>query len=111
MNCVLLVDDDSAVRGLLKLWLEEGGYRVIEAANGREALTDLGNADLLLTDIIMPEKEGVGLIRDARRLRAALPIIAMSGASLADSYLMIASHLGADCTLEKPISCNRLLAA
>jgi CheY-like chemotaxis protein len=110
MKRILLVDDDSAVRALLRFWLEDAGFEVLEAANGGEALADLKKADLLLTDIIMPEKEGVELIREARRSRPALPIIAMSGSSFAESYLTIAGHLGADCKLEKPIRSNCLLA-
>ena len=109
MSCVLLVDDDPAVRGLLRLFLEEAGYSVLEAKEGSEALQFLDIADVVVTDMVMPDKEGIEVIRICRRLRPKLPVIAISGAAFGESYLAIATHLGVGQALQKPISRETLL--
>ena len=83
----------------------------MEARDGTDALAHAGIADVLLTDMVMPEKEGVELIRICRRLYPRLRIVAISGASFRQSYLTVAAHLGAHRTLPKPISRNELISA
>jgi DNA-binding NtrC family response regulator len=106
MACVLVVDDEPGVRALLRHVLEREGHAVIEAANGRRAMRALHGApvDLVITDIIMPEQEGMETISEVRRLRPEIKIIAMSGGGrrLTMDFLPLASRMGADLTLEKP---------
>ena len=81
---ILIAEDDEQVRHSLTSILEEVGYSVVEASNGKEVLQDLKrSADfcLLLTDIVMPEMEGLELITQLRRYHPKLPIVAMSGTS------------------------------
>ena len=101
--------------------LEGSGHQVIAYGNGRVALDDLANhaADLVVTDIFMPEMEGLETIREVRALYPAMPIIAMSGISFADrDYLEMAEKFGAVASLKKPFRpaqltelVKRLLAA
>ena len=112
---VLVIDDDVQLRGFLREVLDQAGYRVFEAGNGNEgcALYARHHPDLVLTDIVMPEKEGMELIMELRREQPALPIIAMSGgnAGFSGSYLTVASKLGANASLAKPFTASHLLAA
>lgn len=101
------------MRVSLREMLEMAGYDVIEAANGMEAsdcLSDL-EPDVLITDIIMPEKEGIATIRDYRTMYPDLPIIAISGAGKTsdENFLEVARKLGADRTLAKPFGPQELL--
>jgi YesN/AraC family two-component response regulator len=91
--------------------LKTAGYQVAQAGNGREALALIANEppDLLLTDIVMPEKDGLELIQDVRKLQLKTTIVAMSGAARAHGYLSIARLLGAKCTLRKPVAFDHLL--
>ena len=112
---VLVIDDDAMLRGFLREVLDQAGYQVFAAANGNEG-TDLfarHRPDLVLTDIVMPEKEGMELIMELRRDHPDLPIIAMSGgnAGFSGSYLTVASKLGASATLAKPFTASQLLMA
>ena len=108
---ILLVDDDDALRRLLHGMLTDAGYEVWEAADGRQAIARVGRQpqpDLVLTDLVMPEQEGIELIRQLHAQHPALKIIAMSGAFDGD-FLRIASALGAAATLRKPIGREELL--
>jgi CheY-like chemotaxis protein len=109
---VLVVDDSEDIRVLLRDILEERGYDVFEAANGKEALSksQLLAFDVLITDLIMPEREGIETIRDLRALKPELKIIAMSGAVEA-CYLHAAKVLGADETLRKPFDAKTIVEA
>jgi CheY-like chemotaxis protein len=110
---ILIAEDDEQVRDSLTSILEEVGYSVVEASNGREVLQDLKrSADfcLLLTDIVMPEMEGLELIKHLRRYHPKLPIIAMSG-TFGGIFLNAARLLGAKETLQKPFKRAELLAA
>jgi CheY-like chemotaxis protein len=82
MRTILVVDDEDAIRGLLKSTLGMAGYIVWEACNGKEAsqLLEQFVPDLLITDLLMPEKEGIELIQEVRRSHPKIPIIAISGA-------------------------------
>lgn len=115
MARILLIEDDESVRPMLQKTLTHFGHTVIEARNGKEGL-DLfatANADLLITDIVMPEKEGLEVLMELRRLHSRVKIIAISGGGrgLASDYLFIAKQLGAGRVLEKPFSNEALLAA
>lgn len=100
---ILVVDDHEEIRILLRDILEEHGYEVFEAADGKEALakSQLLAFDLLITDLIMPEREGIETIRAMRSAKPELRILAISGAVEA-CYLQAAKVLGADATLRKP---------
>jgi CheY-like chemotaxis protein len=108
---ILVVDDDAGVREVLQSMLEAAGYSVELAINGREALAIMRHAtfDCIITDLVMPEQEGIETIKMIRRDYPDLGIIAMSGAFGGD-YLRIASYLGAHATLSKPVQLPTLLA-
>lgn len=114
-STILVIDDDVQLRGFLREVLDQAGYQVLEAGNGNEGseLFARHGPDLVLTDIVMPEKEGMELIMELRRDHPNLPIIAMSGgnAGFSGSYLTVASKLGASATLAKPFTASHLLTA
>jgi CheY-like chemotaxis protein len=115
MARILLIEDDENVRTVLYLTLVHYGHTVVEASNGREGL-DLfrqGSVDLVITDIVMPEKEGFEVLMKIRRKNPALKIIAISGGGLhnAAHYLHTAKLLGAAKVLAKPFSNEALMAA
>jgi len=107
---ILVVDDDEAVRQVLQSILMNAGYSTDIACNGKEALSLMSGSgfDLIITDLVMPEQEGIETIK---RLRVEYPdvkVIAMSGAFGGD-YLQIARFLGAHQTLLKPIRLETVL--
>ncbi|MBL9138593.1 MAG: response regulator [Verrucomicrobiales bacterium] len=112
---ILLVDDNDAIRTVLHRLLARSGFDVVEARNGVEALAahKARPADIVVTDLIMPEKEGLETILELRRMQPRLRIIAMSGGGRvrAQDYLKLASALGASRTLAKPFSEAELLKA
>jgi CheY-like chemotaxis protein len=115
MARILLIEDDDSVRTILYLTLVHCGHNVVEARNGREGL-DLfrqGVVDLVITDIVMPEKEGFEVLMKIRKKNPALKIIAISGGGLhnAAHYLHTAKLLGAAKVLAKPFSNEALMAA
>src|SRR5687768_12074125 len=81
MPKILLIDDDDAFRKVVRLALTSMGHDVIEACDGGEGLRLLkaNSIDLVLTDLIMPDKEGIETIMEIQRMRPELKIIAMSG--------------------------------
>ncbi len=115
MRQILLVDDDDLFRKMLALMLTKMGYNVVEARNGREAVNLHRHLlpDLVLMDLIMPEKEGIETIEELRRAYPAIKIIAISGGGLgrATDYLRIAKLMGADRVLAKPFSNEAIAAA
>jgi DNA-binding response OmpR family regulator len=115
MKRILLVEDENGLRELLRLNLTAMGYAVTEAANGKEALAKQESepADLVLTDLVMPEKEGVETIGELRKQYPGVKIIAMSGGgrAVADNYLKIAKIMGADLVMAKPFSFQELATA
>ena len=113
---ILLVDDDEAVRSVLRRGLVRAGYEVREAGDGRAALKLLASApaDLVITDLVMPEMEGIEFILALRKTHPKLPVIAMSGGGRAvgpDNYLKIARACGAMKILAKPFETEQLLTA
>jgi len=109
---ILIVDDEAPVRELFRDVLEEAGYLVREAPEGKTALKMLEQeaSDLLITDLVMPEREGIETIMDVRRLFPATRIISVSGA-FGGRYLQMAKLLGAQRVLQKPVRPPELLEA
>jgi two-component system cell cycle sensor histidine kinase/response regulator CckA len=109
---ILVVDDEQQIRQLFQRFLEEAGFRVAAAANGREALEIMPEvkADVVVTDLAMPEAEGMETICRLRETYPEAKIIAVSGA-FGREYLRVASLLGASVTLAKPVSAEQLIAA
>jgi len=107
MARVLVVDDDGHVRSTLRTLLESDGHEVKVADDGVSATRILGQycPDVLVTDLIMPDKEGLAMIIETRRCLPDTRIIAVSGGGLVASreYLRTAKALGADLALPKPI--------
>ncbi len=108
---IVVADDDDAVRFSIMKLLWAYGHMPVEAANGRQAIDRIrqGGVDLLITDLVMPEVEGIQTIRELRMSHPQLPIVAMSG-SVHGSYLKTARLLGANRTIIKPIDAQELLA-
>jgi CheY-like chemotaxis protein len=106
---ILVVDDDAAIRVLLREILIGAGYRVSLAADGNEAIDFVRQqaVDLVITDLFMPEREGMETIQDLLTLRPGLPIIAMSGEGR--DLLPVARLLGARATVAKPFRSEELL--
>jgi DNA-binding response OmpR family regulator len=111
MPFILVVDDELPIRKLLRHILEEAGYDVIEASDGEEAMRLARGVSiaLLITDLVMPRKEGIELIQEFRKAFTATKIIAMSGVGCGQ-YLRMAALLGADAALMKPFDAADLLA-
>jgi DNA-binding response OmpR family regulator len=104
---VLIIEDDPTLRETLVYALESRGYKVVQAANGSEGMDVFRSepTDIVVTDIVMPEKDGTSTVAELRRDFPALGIIAISGARASSSlYLKVAKHLGANRTLEKPFA-------
>ncbi len=100
---LLLVDDDPDMLALLKVWFDEAQLRVVTAASGSEALTqlDLNRPDLVITDLVMDEMDGLKLLREIHLHDPIMPVIMLSGeAQIADA--MQAAHLGVSAFLTKP---------
>lgn len=115
MREILIADDDPGTRQALKLTLEAAGYRVRVAADGAEAfsLQRESPADVLITDIFMPESDGFEAIDRFRRDFPATKIIAISGDAkrARREYLPVAAMIGVDATLKKPFNTAQLLQA
>ena len=113
MKKVLLVDDDDSIRKTLRKALEFGGYDVVTAENGIDAIEVLEGdpVDLIITDIFMPDMDGIQFALKLRKLSAGIPFIAMSGGGVYEnmSMLEIAGNLGAAATLEKPFDLREFL--
>jgi CheY-like chemotaxis protein len=115
MARILLIDDDDSVRTMLRQTLTHFGHTVIEARNGKEGLNLFpgARADLVITDIVMPEKEGLEVLMELRQEQPPVKIIAMSGGGrgMAADYLRTAKLMGAAKVLTKPFSNEVLMAA
>jgi CheY-like chemotaxis protein len=108
VSTILLVDDDNALRTMVKRLLTGLGHAVLEARDGNEAtrMCQEQQPDLVITDLVMPDMEGLELIKTLRHTYEHVKIIAMSGGVRGErgNYLFMAESLGADYTLEKPFS-------
>jgi len=114
MTHILIIDDNDDFRGLLQTALEGDGYQVETAPNGQNAaaLLQARPADVVVTDIFMPGKEGIETISELKRQFPRMHIVAMSGRPSATDFdpLSIAQHLGAARTLKKPFPIEDLLS-
>jgi CheY-like chemotaxis protein len=114
MPGVLIVEDDKELREMLKVSLIRRKFTVIEAANGKEAIIHFKPSitDLVVTDLIMPEEDGLKVIIKLRELKPSIKIIAISGGGKAGpgSYLNLAKALGANEVYSKPFSINVLIS-
>ena len=111
VHSILVVDDEEAVRNLFRNILAGAGYAVTAAADGKEAMKAARQQrfDLVITDLVMPEQEGLETIRALRKERPDAKLVAVSGAFHGE-FLKVAEMLGASASLMKPVSPNRLLA-
>ena len=107
MAKILIIDDDPSILTMLKRMLEKAGYEVDTAGNGSEGLKKIESCppDLLVTDIVMPEKEGLELIFYLREKNPGLKIVAISGGGRFhyEGYLTSAKHLGTNLIFQKPL--------
>lgn len=109
---VLIVDDDTSVRGLLRSSFEDSGYSVIEASNGREAIAKVNGhpIKLVVTDLVMPERDGLETIKVLRKKHPDVKILAISGA-FEGGFLKLATKVGADAVIQKPFKREQVLEA
>lgn len=113
MARILVIDDEDQIRALLRRVLEKQGHEVLEAEHGAIALevAEEGPLDLVITDIMMPEKDGLEVISALRRDTPDLKILAISGGGvLRSKALHIANLLGAYGTLQKPFAIEALIS-
>lgn len=110
---ILIIDDDPTILMLFKTYLERKGFAVIVASDGKEGLRQEKRyePDLIITDIMMPEMDGLEILHAIRSARPELPVIAISGGTLNGgiNFLSAAKKLGACSILKKPVSMANLL--
>ncbi|MDM8549209.1 response regulator [Desulfobacterales bacterium HSG2] len=115
MARILIIEDDSLVRSMLKATMEREGHEVLDAPDGIKGakLYREKSADLVITDIVMPDKEGIETILELKRLSPGLKIIAISGGGRIgpETYLELAGKFGAERTFVKPIDRKELVKA
>ena len=115
MKMILIIDDEENICTLLGKMFKREGFDVLTAGDGKKGimLFKENRVDLVITDIIMPEKEGLETILELKKLSPETPIIAMSGGGRLDSvdYLKIAKQMGAKYTFNKPFEKDNLLLA
>jgi len=113
MPRILVVDDDVEILDLLRAMLEREHFEVLTACDGNEALKLLDSEaiDVMITDILMPEKEGIETILQLRKTHPQIKIIAISGGGKGDAnhYVYIAQWAGADRVFTKPLDRTELL--
>jgi len=114
MPRVLIIEDETELREMIKTSLIRRKYTVMEAVNGKDALTHFkpSMTDLVVTDLIMPEEDGLKVIMKLKEIKPSLRIIAISGGGKAGpgGYLNLAKALGANAVLSKPFSINDLIS-
>lgn len=110
---ILILDDNPDMLRSLELILQHAGFQIACAGNGRDALAlqKDGPADVLITDILMPDVDGMEIIDQFRSRWPHVRIIAMSGGGdmVRADYLSVATQIGADVTLRKPVDPEKLL--
>jgi CheY-like chemotaxis protein len=112
---ILIIDDEDQFRSMLRQVLERAGYEVVEAQDGNEGIQRFREApmDLIITDILMPGKEGLETIMDLRREFPQVKIMAISGGGRTGdlNFLELAKQLGAQSALQKPFDQEEFLDA
>lgn len=115
MKKILVIDDDEMFRLMLRETLRASGYDVVEAENGKIGMRCVikDSPALVVTDLIMPEQEGIETIKEIKKIYPALPVIAVSGGMRGGSmdFLTIAEYLGASKVFKKPIDRKAFLQA
>jgi DNA-binding response OmpR family regulator len=115
MARILVIDDDEIMNDMVVQMLKEAGYKVKGATDGRKGLKllDAQPFDLIVTDIVMPEVEGLEMIQVIRTINKTIPIIAISGGGRVgpENYLDAAKLLGANFTFQKPFDKTPFLTA
>lgn len=115
MPAVLVLEDNEAYRNLIVEVMSQAGFEVHAAPDGRRVATILGERriDLVITDLSMPERDGIETLTDLRYSHPQLPVIAISGDMPLnrDLYLRLAEKLGAARVLAKPFKMDQLIAA
>jgi CheY-like chemotaxis protein len=113
MPGILIVEDENDLREMIKTSLIRRKYAVLEAVNGKEAIMHFKPTltDLVVTDLIMPDEDGLKVIIKLKELKPSIKIIAISGGGKVGpgSYLNLAKALGANAIFSKPFSINDLL--
>jgi DNA-binding NtrC family response regulator len=113
MHRILVVDDSPSILELVEKILTDAGYRADTCTNGKSAIRMLQRDafDLILTDIFMPDEDGLEVIQKGRQICPNVPFVAMSGVTGHIGMLAVAKRMGASQTIEKPFSKARLLEA
>jgi len=113
MPRIMVIDDEAAIRAMIEKILISAGHKVVVAGDGVEGVNQLraSPADLIVTDLFMPNQEGLDLIIQLRKEFSKVPIIAMSGKPAGGTLLDIAQRLGAVTILQKPFSAEQFLEA
>ena len=115
MARILIIDDNAPTRDILRQALERAGHEVVEASDGRGGIARQQTmpAEVIITDILMPDREGFETIRELRRDFPTTGIIAMSGGGQigCDPLLTMAERLGAQCVFQKPFGLRDMLEA
>ena len=115
MGKILIIDDEPYILLMLKKMIEKIGYEVELASNGREGMDIFrkNGVDMVITDIIMPDKEGLEIILEMKQAQPELKIIAISGGGRIspESYLECAMHFGASRVFQKPFKQKELVSA
>jgi CheY-like chemotaxis protein len=115
MSTVLVIDDSDQIRSLLREALESDGHQVLEACDGLEGVQvyEQNRPDLVITDIVMPEQDGLGCIMALRRIDPNVRVIAISGGSRMHTMdlLQVARHFGASRAFGKPFNVYDVIGA
>jgi len=116
MARILIIDDEQLFRQMLRQMLELGGHKVTEACEGGQGIEVYRKepADLVITDIFMPEKEGISTIQELKQEFPDVKVIAVTGGGnkrCGFEYLRFAENVGADKTLNKPFERQEILDA
>jgi CheY-like chemotaxis protein len=113
MAGILVVEDDNELREMIRISLARRKFTVLEAVDGKEAIQRFKPSitDLVVTDLIMPEEDGLKVIIKLKEMKPSLKVIAISGGGKAGpaSYLNLAKALGADMVYSKPFSINDMI--
>jgi len=110
---ILVIDDEAPIRRALRRLLQLKGYEVHEAENGAQGMRMMAEqaCDLVITDMVMPEKEGVETCMELRKFYPKVPFISICGAPSAATYLQVANKLGAVAMIAKPFSSAEIFEA